>query len=333
MPAVIDDGWRPSFLSRCLEWLFGSARSAISVQPITLSRDIESPPVEEEATEPLAVVGVVLPPDVSVSSDAAEQFLLSLAPCWSPVSFEIIGQPDRITMQVACQASDRHHVWPQLRAHFPDAVCTETADPLGASWTDGGLAAAVVDFGLSQEFMRPLRSVRRLDPDPLTGIVGALDDLEPREKGVVQVIFLPARGPWTQSVLRSLTTRDGKPFFADAPEMLALAREKVARPLFGAVVRVAGQSPDHERAWDIVRHIGGALTVACANPTSNELIALTNDDYSEEEHLDDLVSRRTHRSGMLLNSAELLTLVHPRKRWPDLVARPDVHPRVTLVAR
>src|SRR2546421_10264628 len=48
-----------------------------------------------------------------------------------------------------------------------------------------------------------------------------------------------ARFPWAESILRSVSDGEGGSFFADAPEMVALAKEKVRRPLFAAVIRVA----------------------------------------------------------------------------------------------
>ena len=101
----------------------------------------------------------------------------------------------------------------------------------------------VVDFGLSQEFMRPLRTFGNLEPDPLTGIVGALENLNEDELGILQILFQAARNPWAESILRSVTDWQGGSFFADSPEMPNLARKKVQRPLFAAVIRVAGQSP------------------------------------------------------------------------------------------
>jgi len=47
-----------------------------------------------------------------------------------------------------------------------------------------------------------------------------------------------------------------------------------------------------------------------ARTGSNEFIPLSNADYPHDEHEVDLLERRTHRSGMLLNLGELVALVH-----------------------
>src|SRR5207247_6335230 len=168
----------------------------------------------------------------------------------------------------------------------------------------------VVEFGLSDEFMLPLRVLRRFSVDPLTGVAAALSDLEVGEAGVLQVLLQPVRQPWAESIMRAVLDERGSPFFLDAPEVTTLAREKVSRSLFACVVRVAGHSPHPERAMLIARSVGWALN-ALANPPSNRLIPLSNDDYPDNVHEQDLLRRLTHRSGMILSSSELVSLVHP----------------------
>ena len=96
---------------------------------------------------------------------------------------------------------------------------------------------AMVDFGLSNEFMRPVRTLASFDADPLAALGAALSDLERAEFGAVQVLFQPVTAPWVESVLRAVTDDRGGSFFVDAPEMLGLAREKVRSPLHAVAVR------------------------------------------------------------------------------------------------
>jgi hypothetical protein len=84
----------------------------------------------------------------------------------------------------------------------------------------------------------------------------------------------------------------------------------VSRPLFACIIRVAGRSPSPERATLIARSIGWALN-ALANPPANRLIPLDNEGYPDDVHELDLLTRATHRSGMILGSSELVSLVHP----------------------
>jgi hypothetical protein len=170
--------------------------------------------------------------------------------------------------------------------------------------------SAVVDFGLSEEFMRPLMAFRNFDIDPLTGIYAALENLAEGETGVFQVLFQAVRNPWAESIMRSVTDFDGSSFFIDSPEMVKLAHEKISKPLYAVGLRVFGSAESESRAWDIARSLASSMRTL-SRPESNELIPLNNDGYDDDGHVEDVIGRVTRRSGMILNSEELSALVHP----------------------
>jgi len=309
-PAV-DDGRRPTILSSLIERikrrLIGSAEQQQDYDPSLLLEEPE--PVLFEDNSTLHECTIALPLKQKVDLDYAEQFLLTLSSCSLPLSFEIIGTGESSSIQFVCREPDLGLVRQQLNAYFPDAVVYKEGQTLDGLW-DSGKQTVVVDFGMSQEFMRPLRTFTNLEPDPLTGIVGALEDLDEGEIGIMQILFQAARNPWAESILRSVTDWQGKSFFIDSPEMVGLAKEKVQGALFAVVLRVAGQSAKAERAWEIARALAGGLA-QLSNPPSNELIPLSNDGYDDAMHAEDVYFRQSRRSGMLLNSAELISLVHP----------------------
>ena len=112
---------------------------------------------------------------------------------------------------------------------------------MGSSQGDEALA---VEFGLEHEFMLPLASGKL---DPFIGIVGALAELQPGELGLFQVLFQPVQNPWAESIVNSVTHADGKPFFVDSPELADAAENKIARPLFAAVVRILIRAEEFDR--------------------------------------------------------------------------------------
>lgn len=306
--SAVDDGRKPSIFSAILDRWFDRS---LDEQSVVDTSEINEPEPAPASRVSIATIQVALPPDVKITADIAEHFLLSLSTCAAPVSYEVVATSDAITVQFACAEQDSDHVIEQLRAHFPDAVCSigdDAFESRGRILTESN--ALVVDFGLSEEFMRPLRTLARFDADPLVAVAGALSDLEGHEIAALQVMFRATRSPWSQSVLRSVTDWNGEALFADAPELVAFAKDKVQRPLFAASVRVATCSTDRARQWQLAKRLGGALA-QLSHPSSNELIALSNDDYPQYEHIEDIVNRQTHRSGIILNSEELVTLVHP----------------------
>ena len=304
-PAV-DDSRKPTALSLLVESLFRRKPAPLSEGEY----DEEEPEPDPHCAEGEYVeFEVVLPAGSKLAKESAERLLASLAFASCPIAFEVIGAKGVINVQFACAAQDRTPLQEQLAAHFPEASVTEYAGFLRGLWSDQK-PSVMVDFGLSRECMVPLRTVRGFEIDPLIGIVGALAGLAGGEVGVFQVLFEAARHPWAESMMRAVTDFEGKPFFADAPEIVAQAREKIAHPLYAAVIRIAAQGGTEARAWKIAKNVGGAFA-QFASPTTNALIALTNEGYADRDHAADLLARTSHRTGMLLNADELVSFAHP----------------------
>jgi hypothetical protein len=193
---------------------------------------------------------------------------------------------------------------------------------LKQAWNSStGDEVLAVEFGLAHEFMLPLASGKI---DPFIGIIGALAELQQGELGLFQVLFQPADEPWPESIVRSVTHADGKPFFVDSPELAGAAENKVARPLFAAVVRILVCAGERDRMLQLARDLSGSLRVF-THPNGNKLIPLTNDDYPFENHIEDVLQRQSRRSGMILNSDELIGFVH----LPSSAVRSPVFQRQT----
>jgi hypothetical protein len=304
--APLDDARKPTFVSKLVERLVGSRRRLAEQVP-----EVEEPlPDPHEADDALVELLVTLPPDVKVTKERAERMLLLLSALPHPIAFEVVGEAQVTSIVFACHALDAVEVRRTLHGYFPEAAIQEERAWLRGLWEAAEESdTAIVDFGLSREFMLPLKRPGSFDTDPLIAVIGALADLRAEELGVFQVLFQATRHPWAPSVRRAVTDGQGEPFFADAPEIVALAEEKLAQPLCAAVVRIAAQSPHSGRALAIARSLGRGLA-QFRDPVGNEFIPLTNDDYPEDLHAGDLLARKTHRSGMLLSSEELAALLH-----------------------
>ena len=312
---IFDDAHKPTFLSALIERVrryWGGPASVIASPTDLLDQNLmeEAEPVVLSDKSNLVELAVALPPRQPVGKETTEQFLLGLSCASRPTSFEIIGLPESIVLQLTCREPDEGQVRQQIQAYFPEAVVHEEAGFLDRCWDNTGLKETViVDFGLSREFMLPLKTFKGFEVDPLIGITGALADLQEGELGLLQVLFQATRHAWSENIIRAVTDWEGRSFFADAPEMVSLAKQKVSRPLYSVVVRVAGQSSTSGRAWQIAKALGGSLA-QFSNPFSNELIPLDNEDYSQKDQEEDVLYRESHRSGIILNTDELASLVH-----------------------
>ena len=309
---IIDDARKPTRLGAWLGRFVGGGRPEMLAD----RDEVTEPKAVAASDHEVAEIQIALPPDVKIAPDLAEHFLLSLSACVGPVSFEVVGMSESITIQMACALGDAGHVAEQIRAYFPDAVISEEPTFLVDAWTQGTGPAALVDFGLSQEFMRPFKTFARFDTDPLIGVLGSIGDLADGEVAIVQVLFQATRAPWAASIVRSVSDWQGEAFFLDAPELLPQSKEKTNRPLLAAVIRTAVRSPVPERPWQLAKRIGGSFA-QLGTPSGNELVALSNEEYPDDTHMRDVLERKSHRTGMLLNSEELVSLVHP----PSTVVR------------
>ena len=304
----VDDGRRETVLS-FLATGFKNLLSPPKEEPV---EEIDYTPLQAfpilNDDDPLYIFGITLPKGQKVRPDEAEQLLLMLSMSTYPISFEIVANHSRIILQFVCRETDASYVQSQLKAYFPNGIIQEREDDWSEIINDE-LSGTMFDFGLAEEFMRPLNSVASFELDPYTGLFGILENLGEDEQSFVQFIFKGAINPWSQSIIQSVTDSKGDSFFMDAPEMVPLAKEKIAAPLFGVVMRVVGQSAVEGRGRSIAKRVGDAL-VRMSTSKGNHLIALSNSDFTIQKFGQDLALRRSHRLGMLLNSKELATLIH-----------------------
>ena len=303
---AIDDGKRHT--------IFSSIGALFSKKKATRETDnawAEIPPVgayESYRETALTALSVVLPKGEKLAVTDMEQLLLMLSYTTDPVSFEIIGTSHVISIQIACSEADESHVQSQIKAYFPTAAVTRKEK--GLYFLDPETPTCILDFGLTDEFMRPLLMTGDLDQDPFIGLFATLEHLKEGERGVVQVLFKGVANPWAESIMRAVSDGEGGSFFADSPDMVKLAQEKVSTPLFAVCIRVIGQCQTPGlRHMEIAKLIAAAL-IQLTGSKGNRLQLLSQDEYPMEVLGIDLYSRKSHRLGMLLNTKELATLVH-----------------------
>lgn len=299
----VDDARKPWLLKRIANLIFPPKKGQkIGYQPIY------EPPDLFQCKEPLTFFAVSVQKGHKVELPECEQLLVSLSYSTYPVSFEIIGSTDTITLQFVCREPDAVHVYSQIQAYFPEVVLLQKEDGLDKAIDTQGYYATT-DFGIEQEFMRPLASLDNLKTDPFVGLFAIFEQLQPDEHIAIQVLFQGAVCPWQGSIIRAVTDNDGTPFFVDAPEMVKLAEEKIQHPLFAVAIRVMTVSKSGQRSLQLSDIAQKSLVRIYSSPY-NSLIPLTNSDYTLDERAEDILKRQSRRQGMLLNSRELLSLVH-----------------------
>ncbi len=295
-----DEGQLPTLCERLVNLFKAEKEPAPSIQGA-----VEAFP-DESCKEGLNALRVIFPNEWRVTYEESEQLIIMLGNCTFPISFEITATSQRLRLQFVARESDYPYLHSQLKAYFPEAAFEEV--PINQI-LDSQKATDVLDLGLEEEFMRPLCIPESLKLDPFTGVFGVLNQLVTGEECTVQILFKGSVEPWPESILRSVVDSEGKSFFLDAPEMPKLASEKVASPLFAVSIRVIGQAHAPNAAKRVTDMVASGLVTASAS-SGNKLIGLSNYEYPQASHLEDVRLRRSHRLGMLLNSKELTTFVH-----------------------
>lgn len=255
--------------------------------------------------ESLSELSIILPKEFDASPAVCEQFFLSLSSFSTPVSFEILADASSISIQLACDYSLASHLKNQIKTFFSDCVINENQAVLKSHLTNQE-QTVIADFGLARQLLSPLQAFRSYNPDPLTGLISSLANLQAGEKAVVQILFQKAKQNWAEEVNKVFANADFKSVFSN---QISLLREKFSAPLFAVLVRLAVESPDKAQSWNILRRIGSSFS-QFATPNGNELIALSNDGLSANNHFLSVLNRTSYRSGMLLSAIELASLAH-----------------------
>lgn len=304
-PEVVDDSKRPTLLSSIIDGIRGRDHNPKVRQ--TQFQQEEIVPFIFDASDSLRVYIISLPNGHRAGTKEMEQLFVILSDCAHPLSFEIIGGHSTITMQLVCRESDAWHVRSQCKAHIPSCRIQESPDAI-TQVIENGACAAIIDFGLKEEFMRPIATLDSLKLDPYVSLFGILDHLEEHEHIVIQILFQGTVNPWVESIMRSVTDNHGKPFFEDAPEMVPYAKEKVASPLFGVTIKVLVENRTIDTANDLAVHVGKSFGRIYSS-VGNALQPLPPD-IPFDNRLSDILRRESHRLGMVLNVKELAALAH-----------------------
>jgi hypothetical protein len=307
---IRDESYRPNLLTRAAQFIENTLAPKQEEQSDDEATQSEVQAYTFHSDEAIYGFSISFPQgEKAIKGIDIEKFLTMLSYTKYPVSFEIMAWWDLIRIQFVCRESDRVHIESQVTAYFPTCIIRPLTEARLGMIVDDTKYFAIADFGLTEEFTRPIAMADKFDVDPLTGLFGVLEHLEDGEQAVIQFLFKGTVNPWAQSIYTSVADAKGDSFFMDAPEMPKLAQEKISAPLFAAAIRVLGQHTNSERAFKVVEKVGTAL-MQSSKSGANILTALNNTGRDPIELAQDVLLRQSRRVGMILNARELATFVH-----------------------
>lgn len=301
-------------------------------------RGIVLPKLPHGESDELAHIVVEQFPEDASTIAKAEEFLRTVSSLSAPASFEILGlggepqfdyerayafieneQPERVSeaisgweepyvkVQFVAQQRDAQQVAHQLLAQYPNSAVL-AADRDACQSEDGAIVRDIRNgrgyagtLALRYPYCQMLRIFTRLDPDPLGVLLAAMDHLAHEEWALLQILFQPVTQPWAETVRDALVNPydGGKFWFHDVtPRSL---QEKFSTPLFAVSVRLTASTRE------VYRHLQGWAEQFAAPPQGFDFLL---EDHEAELLAEAVEYRCTFRPGLLLNVAELASLVH-----------------------
>jgi hypothetical protein len=237
-----------------------------------------------------------------------EQLLMLLSQATAHIAFEIVAQKGVIHLQITCAKTDSAIIQALFKVHFPLAVLQQNNDLLQCL-KEEQQGIRIIELGLTEEFIRPLKFASEHETEPFVGLFGMLELLQEHELAVIQILLRHSSAPWKESIMRSVVTPTEQSFFGNAEEMIPCAKKKAGSPLFGCVLRIIVKSTTVNRSKYLSSHIGNVVAQLSSSPV-NSLFILSNDEYNPDTQIVDACHRQSCRSPMLLNSQELMSFVH-----------------------
>jgi hypothetical protein len=302
----IDDGKRHTLVSKLID-AFRTKREVPTIEEDVLDYE-ELEPFAYTEEPNLQTLQVKLPKERKITPERMKALLVMLSQSNTTISFEIIGTSKEIIIQFVCNEIDFQKIKIYVKAYFPECTTILTDEHLESIIMENR-QTAVIDFGLQEEFVRPIHISKNFNIDPLTGLFGVLEQLQDDEQGGIQILFQGAVNGWSESIVRGVTMSDGSSFFDDDPHAPKYALEKIQSPLFGVTIRAFAQGQEQDDAVKLLEKLSYAIINASVGPT-NQLMALPSEAYDFDTRLTDIYSLESHRLGMLLNADELTTLLH-----------------------
>ena len=300
---TIDDGRVPSIFNSIGKLLNppkeeSQQEESLSITPTLLSFD----------NKPECVgFSLSFPKGQEIIPQRNQAFLNMLSFTAHPITFEILGTSDDITIQIVASESDKERIYSHMISYFPAGVLQEI------DVSDFGFNMerdiAIADFGVHDEFMRPIEVYDSFAIDPLTSIIATMDSLQSNDIALFQVLFKGITSPLAKDIPYAASDGQGGSFFGDAPEMPNCAIDKISAPLFSVVMRIATQGEDEHRSRYLAQELARGIT-SVSNSQFNKLIPLSNEGYDYDFHHYNVHHRLSNRLGFILNSKELSTFVH-----------------------
>lgn len=307
-PSWHQRGPQPRDDTRVESWFKRLLRLGANSSPEPEPAAAEAVVLRPERYNPVLIESELLP-EVGTRFSRAHSlsWLSALASLDSPIAFEILRLDGESTVRLAHDPAENALVSSSLRA-LTTGLHLSPAEGLRDRWLrtvgddESGLVIAGFEFALAREFLFTL-SVD--GPGVIDGLLASLDELEPHEVGLWQVLGEPVSQNWQELIPFAGLGPRWQSVLEDLPELPDIATEKArATPHYSVAVRLLLAVERPERAFELASAVSGALRTLSG---SNALVPLSDTDVEALQR--DVLRRASRRLGMILTASELSGLV------------------------
>lgn len=255
------------------------------------------------------------------------------------IALEMVAMNGQIYFYLVAPRALRQLLELQILAQYPKAQIEEAEDYniFGANSFVQGTA-----LKLTKSSMFPIRTYKKLDSDPLSGITMALSKVQPGEGAVIQISIRPKRRGWERAALRRAkemhergsTKRSGSSsglgFLTSSmqtsdpykqqrmtgptmltpqeQEVIKSLEEKAGKPGFETNIRIVTSSPNERNARVHLENIVNAFTQFHA-PESGTTFKRGKVEKSGRV-IWDTIWRNFNQTTMVLNTEEINSIYH-----------------------
>jgi len=288
----------------------------------------EAPVDENELTR----LWIWISPEQKCDWNRSELFLKNLSCVHHRLALEILGNQKRIVMQILCYKEDLPVVRAAFLGQFEKCYLSEMGENdlirsiPAASWAD----ALFWDFYPLPPYSHLLTRPEELKRSPYTTLLASLADIPPPAIGLYQVVFAPVspQHNWHENVqalldleyrIKLISGLTGMERYAQqvpSGDLRQMATDVKIRshndkPFFAAALRI-GIIDGREQADSLLRSL--AVIASVIQHGGRPLNRITAECYhsqlSPEAIGEMFAAGLTYRSGFLVNSEELASLVH-----------------------
>lgn len=247
---------------------------------------------------------IVLPNTLICTRIQALQLTEYISQTSIPVTLDIVATATRIQFFLTTYVFHSDVLMERIKVLFPNIIINETHKTLHQYIPEKDSYIEAMDFALGYESVLPLRSQQGTNINSLDGLYALFETLTGIDVIIFQVMTTGVVNLWKPHLYNLSHTSDGKPVFPQSPEFTRGADEKLKDNLTATVIRSVCIGKTLERRKQLLDYIEETICTS-THGIYNSLKRTPRGEIHHTHHWEDVLNRKTRRTGMILNHSGL----------------------------